>query len=83
LAVIKRWNDQLALGRDMLSSPTIRAVLLAARRDVFCRAAAPARQLICGPSIATFVHPYVTPGEKRPPAPSTRRGKYQTVRKKA
>jgi hypothetical protein len=28
-AVIQRWNDQLALGRDMLWSPTIRAALLA------------------------------------------------------
>jgi hypothetical protein len=27
-AVIQRWNDQLALGRDMLWSPTIRAALL-------------------------------------------------------
>jgi hypothetical protein len=27
-AVIQRWNDQLALGRDMLWSPTIRAVLI-------------------------------------------------------
>ncbi len=27
--VIQRWNSQLALGRDMLSSPTIRAALLA------------------------------------------------------
>ena len=27
-AVIHRWNDQLALGRDMLWSPTIRAVLI-------------------------------------------------------
>jgi len=28
-AVIQRWNDQLALGRDMLWSLTIRAVVLA------------------------------------------------------
>jgi hypothetical protein len=28
-AVIQRWNDQLALGGDMLWSPTIRAALLA------------------------------------------------------
>ncbi len=28
-AVIQRWNDQLALGRDMLWSPTIRAALIA------------------------------------------------------
>ncbi len=37
-AVIERWNDQLALGRDMLWSPTIRAALLAGKPwlDVFC-----------------------------------------------
>jgi hypothetical protein len=37
-AVIQRWNDQLALGRDMLWSPTIRAALLASMPwlDVFC-----------------------------------------------
>jgi hypothetical protein len=37
-AVIQRWNDQLALGRDMLWSPTIRAALLAGTPwlDVFC-----------------------------------------------
>ena len=37
-AVIRRWNDQLALGRDMLWSPTIRAALLAGTPwlDVFC-----------------------------------------------
>jgi hypothetical protein len=37
-AVIQRWNDQLALGRDMLWSPTIRAALLASTPwlDVFC-----------------------------------------------
>jgi hypothetical protein len=36
--VIQRWNDQLALGRDMLWSPTIRAALLAGTPwlDVFC-----------------------------------------------
>jgi hypothetical protein len=28
-AVVQRWNDQLARGRDMLWSPTIRAALLA------------------------------------------------------
>jgi glutathione S-transferase len=28
-AVIQRWNGQLAVGRDMLWSPTIRAALLA------------------------------------------------------
>jgi hypothetical protein len=35
---IQRWNDQLALGRDMLWSPTIRAALLAGTPwlDVFC-----------------------------------------------
>jgi hypothetical protein len=27
-AIIQRWNEQLALGRDMLWSPTIRARLL-------------------------------------------------------
>jgi hypothetical protein len=31
-AVIQRWNDQLALGRDMLWSPTMRAALLAGTR---------------------------------------------------
>jgi len=37
-AVVQRWNDQLALGRDMLWSPTIRAALLAgmAWLDLFC-----------------------------------------------
>jgi hypothetical protein len=37
-AVIQRWNDQLARGRDMLWSPTIQAALLAGtpRLDVFC-----------------------------------------------
>jgi hypothetical protein len=32
------WNDQLALGRDILWSPTIRAALIAGtpRLDVFC-----------------------------------------------
>jgi hypothetical protein len=36
--VVQRWNDQLALGRDMLWSPTIRAALLASAPwlDVFC-----------------------------------------------
>ena len=36
--VIQRWNDQLALGRDMLWSPTIRGALLAGTPwlDVFC-----------------------------------------------
>jgi hypothetical protein len=28
-AVVERWNEQLAAGRDMLRSPTIRAALLA------------------------------------------------------
>jgi hypothetical protein len=37
-SVIQRWNDQLALGRDILWSPTIRAALLAGTPwlDVFC-----------------------------------------------
>jgi hypothetical protein len=37
-AVVQRWNDQLALGCDMLWSPTIRAALLADTPwlDVFC-----------------------------------------------
>jgi hypothetical protein len=37
-AAIQCWNDQLALGRDMLWSPTIRAALLAGTPwlDVFC-----------------------------------------------
>ena len=36
--VIQRWNDQLALGQDMLWSPTIRTALLAGTPwlDVFC-----------------------------------------------
>jgi hypothetical protein len=36
--VIQRWNEQLALGRDMLWSPTIRAALFAGTPwlDVFC-----------------------------------------------
>jgi hypothetical protein len=36
--VVQRWNDQLALGRDMLWSPTIRAALIAGTPwlDVFC-----------------------------------------------
>jgi len=37
-AVVDRWNEQLAAGRDMLWSPTIRAALLAGTPwlDVFC-----------------------------------------------
>jgi hypothetical protein len=37
-ALIDRWNEQLAAGRDMLWSPTIRAALLAGTPwlDVFC-----------------------------------------------
>jgi hypothetical protein len=37
-AVIGRWNEQLAAGRDMLWSPTIRAALIAGTPwlDVFC-----------------------------------------------
>jgi hypothetical protein len=37
-AVVQRWNDQLALGRDMLWSHTIRAALIAETPwlDVFC-----------------------------------------------
>ena len=37
-AIIRRWNDQLALGRDMLWSPTIRAALIAGTPwfDVHC-----------------------------------------------
>jgi hypothetical protein len=37
-AVIERWNEQLALGRDMLWSPTIRAALIAGMPwlDVYC-----------------------------------------------
>ena len=52
-AVIRRWNDQLALGRDMLWSPTIRAALLAGTPwlDVFCRGCG--TRSICGPWIAT------------------------------
>jgi hypothetical protein len=38
MALIDRWNEQLAAGRDMLWSPTIRAALLAGTPwlDVFC-----------------------------------------------
>jgi hypothetical protein len=37
-AVVDRWNEQLAAGRDMLWSPTIRASMLAGTPwlDVFC-----------------------------------------------
>jgi hypothetical protein len=37
-AVIRRWNDRLLRGRDMLWSPTIRAALVAGTcwLDVFC-----------------------------------------------
>jgi hypothetical protein len=37
-AVVQRWNDQIALGRDTLWSPTCRAALLAGTPwlDVFC-----------------------------------------------
>ena len=37
-AVVDRWNEQLAAGRDMLWSPTIRAAVLAGTPwlDVFC-----------------------------------------------
>jgi hypothetical protein len=36
--VVDRWNEQLAAGRDMLWSPTIRAAMLAGTPwlDVFC-----------------------------------------------
>jgi hypothetical protein len=38
--VVDRWNEQLAAGRDMLWSPTIRAAMLAGTPwlDVFCPA---------------------------------------------
>jgi hypothetical protein len=42
-AVIQRWNDQLALGRDMLWSPTIRAALIAGRHGSTYSAQAVAR----------------------------------------
>jgi hypothetical protein len=53
-AVIQRWNDQLALGRDMLWSPAIRAALLAAPlcSTSFVPAAVPAGRSTSGPSIA-------------------------------
>jgi hypothetical protein len=37
-AVVDRWNEQLAAGRDMLWSPTIRTAMLAGTPwlDVFC-----------------------------------------------
>jgi hypothetical protein len=36
--VVERWNEQLAAGREMLWSPTIRAAMLAGTPwlDVFC-----------------------------------------------
>jgi hypothetical protein len=36
--VVERWNEQLAAGRDILWSPTIRAALIAGTPwlDVFC-----------------------------------------------
>jgi hypothetical protein len=45
-AVVDRWNEQLAAGRDMLWPPTIRAALLAGTHwlDVFCPG--------CGTSLA-------------------------------
>src|SRR5204862_434884 len=53
--VIQRWNDQLALGRDKLWSPTIRAGLLrrhAMAPRVLPRAARQAAPSISAPSIA-------------------------------
>jgi hypothetical protein len=46
-AVVDRWNEQLALGRDMLWSPTIRAALLAHMPwlDVFCPGCGTSRAL--------------------------------------
>jgi hypothetical protein len=46
-AVVDRWNEQLAAGRDMLWSPTIRAALLADKPwlDVFCPGCATSRAL--------------------------------------
>jgi hypothetical protein len=37
-AVVERWNEQLAAGREMLWSPTIRAAMIAGMPwlDVFC-----------------------------------------------
>jgi hypothetical protein len=37
-ALVERWNEQFAAGRDMLWSPTIRAALMAGTPwlDVFC-----------------------------------------------
>ena len=74
--VIQRWNDQLALGRDMLWSPTIRAALLAGTPwlDVFCPG--------CGTSKALDLltidrHPLVRSGA-RPSTPQP--GKRASVR---
>jgi hypothetical protein len=54
-AVVQRWNDQLALGRDMLWSPTIRAALIAGTPwlDVFCPGCGQAGQLISVRSTGT------------------------------
>jgi hypothetical protein len=49
-ADIQRWNEQLALGRDMLWSPTIRAAVLAGTPRL--GAAAPAPRSTCERSIA-------------------------------
>jgi hypothetical protein len=53
--VIDRWNRRLATGRDMLSSPTIRAALVADTPwlDVFCPGCGTSRRLICAPSTVT------------------------------
>jgi hypothetical protein len=68
-AVVQRWNDQLALGRDMLWSPTIRAALLAGTPwlDVFCPG--------CGTSHAIDLrkvdrHSLASVGRTQPPAAS-------------
>jgi hypothetical protein len=46
-AIVDRWNEQLASGRDMLWSPTIRAALLADMPwlDVFCPGCGTSRAL--------------------------------------
>jgi hypothetical protein len=54
-ALIERWNEHLAAGRDMLWSPTIRAALLADTLGSTCSAqtAGPAAPSISAPSTAT------------------------------
>jgi hypothetical protein len=60
-AVVDRWNEQLAAGRDMLWSPTIRATLIADMPwlDVHCPG--------CGTNRAIDVFPAIGPSIPHPP----------------